>query len=206
MPDFAPIINVPRVEANNFNVNFIGVGGDTSSTAIEFEDTVTGAELATWRTNVASLSNAGVFKTNTNYSVEIPKYKAGPLDEAHSSVKEKLIMVFQNATLDVKEFSVPAPDSSYFVGDGITAVTPDSAAAAGTPARLLASAVASTRLILNGGAAATGEDIGTYEYVRGYRSRPGMKRPRFDPTFAYEPTTTTEPGPESDPEGEEGLA
>lgn len=204
MPDFAPIISVPRVEKNAFNTNFIGVGGDTSSTGIEFADSVTGAELAAWRTAIASLSNAGVYKTNTNYSVEIPKYKAGPLDEAHSSVKEKIMLVFQNADLDVKEFGVPAPDASYFVGDGITAVTPDSSAAAGTPARLMATAVAATRIILNNGAAATGGDVGTYQYVRGYRARPGMRRPRFDPTFAYEPTSTTEPGPESDPEQEEG--
>lgn len=205
MPDFVSALTVPRVEKNLFNVSLIGVGGDTSSTAIEYVDTVTGTELAAWRTSVGTLSNAGVFKTNAALSVEIPKYKAGPLDEAHSSVKEKLILVFQDAGLDTKEFSIPAPDASYFVGDGITAVTPDSSAAAGTPAKLLATAIFNTRLILNGGAAATGGAVGTFEYVRGYRSRPGMRRPRFDPTFAYEPTSTTEPGPESDPEGDEGL-
>jgi hypothetical protein len=205
MPDFPLELTTPRIKKNSYNVNVIGVGGDTSSTGIEYADTVVGAELATWRANIMALSNAGVFKTTAVLAVEIPKYRAGPLDEAHSSVKEKLILVFQNAQLDIKEFGIPAPDASYFVGDGITAITPDSGATAGTPARLLASAVASTRLILNNGAAATGDDVGTYEYVRGYRSRPGMRRPRFDPTFAYEPTPTTEPGPESDPEGDEGL-
>jgi hypothetical protein len=205
MPDFPLAITTPRVETNSFNVNFIGVGGDKSSTGIEFDDLVSSAELTAWRTAIASLSNAGVFKTTGSYHVEIPQYRAGPLDEAHSSVKEKLIMVFQNADLDIKEFGIPAPDASYFVGDGITAVTPDNTAATGTPARLLATAVYATRIILNNGAAATGGDVGTYEYVRGYRSRPGMRRPRFDPTFAYEPTPTTEPGPESDPEGDEGL-
>lgn len=200
MPDFQ---GAAPVEYNTYNVSVIAVGGDVSSVGIDFLDTVAPAELLAFRAAVGGISNAAVFKTNTGYILEKSKALSVPLDEAHSSVKMKMKLVFQNADLDVKEIAVPAPDASYFVGDGRTVVTPSSAAAVGTPARLMSTYVQAIAAVLNGGAAA--DPGGTYQYVRGYRSGDGKPAPAFDPTIAAEPLTTTEPGPESNPEATEGA-
>jgi hypothetical protein len=198
MPDFQ---GAAPVEYNTYNVNLISVGGDVSSVGVEFADTVIPAELLAFRAAVGGISNGAVFKTNTGYVLEKSKALSVPLDEAHSSVKMKMKLVFQNALLEVKEIGIPAPDASYFVGDGRTVVTPSGAAAAGTPARLMSTYVQAIALVLNGGAGGTG----TYQYVRGYRSGDGRPAPAYDPTIAAEPLTTTEPGPESNPEGTEGA-
>jgi hypothetical protein len=201
MPDFYPT-PVP-VESNSYYVNVIGVGGDTSGTGIDWLDTVTGAELLAFRAAVGGISNAAIFKTTTGFHVEISKGRAVPLDEAHSSVKMKMKLVFENDELDVKEIGIPAPDASYFTGDGRTVVSPNAAAAAGTPAKLMSTYIQAIALVLNGGAAA--DPVGTYRYVRGYRSGDGRPAPGYDPTTAAEPISTTEPGPESNPEGTEGA-
>lgn len=199
MPDFQAL-PVP-VESNSFNVSVVGVGGDTSSVGVDWLDTVLPAELVAFRTAVGQISNAAVFSTATTFKTEISKGRAVPLDEAHSSVKMKMKLIFQNDLLDVKEIGIPAPDSSYFVGDGRTVVTPSGTAAVGTPARLMSTHIQAIAAVLNGGAAGDG----TYVYVRGYRSGDGRPAPAYDPTIAAEPLTTTEPGPESNPEGTEGA-
>lgn len=198
MPDFQ---GSAPVEKNTYNVSVIAVGGDTSSVGIDFLDTVIPAELLAFRAAVGGISNAAVFKTNTGYILEKAKNLSVPLDEAHSSVKMKMKLVFQDETLDVKEIGIPAPDASYFVGDGRTVVSPSASAAAGTPAKLMSTYVQAIALVLNGGAAGSG----TYQYVRGYRSGDGKPAPAYDPTIAAEPLSTTEPGPESNPEGTEGA-
>lgn len=199
MPNFQA--SPTPVESNTYTVNLVSVGGDTSSVGVDFLDTVTPTELLSFRAAIGGISNGAVFKTTTGYHVEISKGRAVPLDEAHSSVKMKMKLVFQDDTLDVKEIGVPAPDASYFVGDGRTVVTPSSAAAAGTPAKLMSTYIQAIAAVLNGGAAGTG----TYVYIRGYRSGDGRPAPAYDPTIAAEPLSTTEPGPESNPEGTEGT-
>lgn len=201
MPDFYAT-PVP-VESNSYYVNFMGVGGDTSGVGVDWLDTVTPTELLGFRAAVGGISNGAMFKTTTSFHVEISKGRAVPLDEAHSSVKMKMKLVFEDDTLDVKEISIPAPDASYFVGDGRTVVQPNASASAGTPAKLMSNYVIAIALVLNGGAAA--DPAGTYRYVRGYRSGDGKPAPTYDPSTGAEPISTTEPGPESNPEGTEGT-
>ena len=198
MPDFQ---GAAPVEYNSYNVSLIAVGGDNSSVGIDFLDTVVPAELLAFRAAVGGISNAAVFKTSTSYFLEKAKNLSVPLDEAHSSVKMKMKLVFQNNALDVKEIAIPAPDASYFVGDGRTVVSPNASAAAGTPAKLMSTYIQAIAAVLNGGAAGSG----TYQYVRGYRSGDGKPAPAYDPTIAAEPLSTTEPGPESNPEATEGA-
>lgn len=201
MPDFYAT-PVP-VESNSYNINVIGIGGDGSSVGVEFLDTVTPTELLAFRAAVGGITNAAILKTTTSYHLEISRGRAVPLDEAHSSVKMKMKLVFENDDLDVKEIGIPAPDASYFGGDGRTAIQPNAAAAAGTPAKLMSTYIQAIAAVLNGGAAA--DPQGTYRYIRGYRSGDGKPAPSYDPTTAAEPLTTTEPGPESNPEGTEGA-
>lgn len=201
MPDFQAT-PVP-VESNSYTVNVIAVGGDTSSAGIDWADTVTPAELLAFRAAVGGISNAAVFKTTTGFHVEISKGRAVPLDEAHSSVKTKMKLLFENDALDTKEIGIPAPDASYFAGDGRTAIQPNAAAPAGSPAKLMSTYIQAIAAVLNGGAAA--DPVGTYRYIRGYRAGDGKGAPSYDPTIAAEPLSTTEPGPESNPEQTEGA-
>lgn len=195
MPDFPDPGDAPRKNVRNFTINFLAVGGDTASTSLnEIPVSVSGAELANVRTALGNMSNAAIVSTYQSEVVSIALTNATPLDEAWASPGDKLLLVFQDDDQETKSFAVPAPDASYFGSDGVGLITPNGAAAAGTPARVLADAITAITLALNGGAAA--DPAGTYAFLRGYRSRQARRipRPRYSPTIV-EPTTE-EPGPE----------
>lgn len=204
MPDFptdqTPATGAPRVQIRNFTMNFSCVGNDDASVQIsDIGPDVAGAEIATMRAGLGALSNGAVYETTFSEKLKVSKGRVNPLDEAHSSANMKLILVFEDANLNTKEIGVPAPDASYFGLDGISITTPDGAAAAGTPARLLFDAIAGVIAVLNGGAAAATQ--GTWRFLRGYRSAQSRKlpKPRGTSSVAVEPSATTEPGPESSP-------
>lgn len=200
MPDF-PVEDAahPRIESDTFNVHFVAAGSDEADVSLsDLAATVTGAELATLRTNWGNLSNAAVQKTTRSAMQEVSKAVISPLDESYSDAASKMILVFENALLQSKQVAIPAPDESYFGLDGISIITPNGAAAAGTPARLLFDAIDATIDVLNGGAAA--DPQGTWLFLRGYRSNFGRKlpKPRGTARVSLEPEVGQEPGPEPD--------
>lgn len=200
MPDF-PVEDAghPRIEAGSWNVHFVAAGSDEADVGLsDVASTVTGAELATLRTGWGNLSNAAVQKTTRSDTQEVSKAVISPLDESYSDAAAKMILVFENATLQSKQVAIPAPDESYFGLDGISIITPNGAAAVGTPARLLFDAIAGTIAVLNGGAAA--DPQGTWLFLRGYRSNFGRKlpKPRGTARVSLEPEAGQEPGPEPD--------
>lgn len=186
MPDFPPAGSAPRKTSLNFNVTFLAAGGDDASVQLtDLETTVTGIELAGARAAAGSLSNAVVVRTTQSEVVEISPTRANPFDEAYASASTKLILTFQNDELEIKSLAIPAPDEQFFGGDGVTMITPDAAAAVGTPAKVLADAIRDIRAVINGGLAGSG----TYQLLTGYRSertrklqKPKTVRPSIEPT------------------------
>ena len=198
MPDFpTEDAGHPRIDGNTFNVHFVAAGQDPADVGLdELGADVTAAELAVLRTRWGNLSNAAVQKTTHSITEEVSKGVINPLDESYSDAATKLILLFQNATLQSRQIAIPAPDEAYFGLDGISIITPDGGAAAGTPARLLFDAIAQTVLVLNGGAAA--DPQGTFVFLRGYRSNFARKlpKPRGTARVSIEPAVGVEPGDE----------
>jgi hypothetical protein len=170
MPDFpSDAVAVPRITSSTFTVNLLASGGDIAS--VQFSDvpvTVAGLELADARAAVGNLSNAAVNSTTFSGVVEVAKTKINPLDEAYASASTKLVLVFQDNQLNIKTIAIPAPDESYFGGDGVTMITPSMAGLATSPAYILAQAIIVIVAVLNGGAGAI--TAGTFALLSGYRS------------------------------------
>lgn len=192
MPDFPAVGVAPRKNVTNFTINFLAAGGDTAATSLnDIPVTVTGGELANVRTALGNLSNAAVVSTYQSEVVSISLTNTNPYDEAYASAGDKMILVLQDDDQNTRSFAVPAPDASYFGSDGVGLITPDGAAAAGTPAKVLADAITALVLAANGGALGAG----TYAFLRGYRSRQARRIPRPRVSIpVIEPTA--EPGPE----------
>lgn len=177
MPDFPPVIDAPRRNDRLFSVGFLCAGGDQASVGLDgIATSVTGAELANLRTAVGNLSNGSVVGTTYSETVSVSPTTVTPLDESYSEASTKLVLVFQDANQDIVSIAIPAPDESFFGQDGVTIITPDTGAAAGTPARVLGDSIANIRSVLNGGIAAA--PAGTYALLRGYRSKRAGKLPK----------------------------
>lgn len=194
MPDFPLVGDAPRKNTRNFSVNLLCAGGDGAS--VQFTDVavaVAGAELANARTAVGNLSNGAVRQTNQTEVVSVADTKVNPLDEAYADSATKMVLTFQNDDQEIKTIAIPAPDESYFGSDGISVIVPNGAAAAGTPARLLADAISAFLIVLNGGALGNG----TFAYLKGYRSRRTSRLPRpRTARSSVEPGAGIEPGDE----------
>jgi hypothetical protein len=196
MPDFPAVGVAPRITPNNFTISLLASGGDKTSVQFnDLENTVAGAELATLRERIGALSNAAVHQTTFSSLVQVSLARVNPLDESYSSASVKMILSFQDNNLELKNVAIPAPDESYFGSDGITIITPDVGASAGSPAKLLGDAIAQIALVLNGGAGAI--TAGTFAFLKGYRSQQSRKLPPSRSARpSIEPLATTEPGPE----------
>lgn len=167
MPDFPPALDAPRIQNTVFTVSLLASGGDGASVVLsDLDVAVTGLELAAVRTAVGNLSNAAVWNTSLSGKVTIAKTLINPLDEAYASASEKLVLVFQDADLNLRQIAIPAPDEAYFGGDGVTMITPNGSALNGTPARTLSDAITAILVALNGG----GSGTGTFALLQGYRS------------------------------------
>lgn len=192
MPDYPA--GATQVVTDNFNIHMVAVGNDPGDVSLAIETTVTGAELETLRTRIGALTNAAVQATSRSTKEQISEALAVPLDEAHSAASQKMVLVFQNSALDSRQVAIPAPDASYFGTDGISIITPNGGAAAGSPAKLLFDAIAQIVLVLNGGAVGTGD----YLFLRGFRSQFARKlpKPRGAAVTPVEPSGAVEPGSE----------
>lgn len=182
MPRY-PVAATPVAKVNT-SITLIDYAGRSSTVGVE-GPAITAPQIAAVQNTIADLSNAAAVRRANTVGDEIPISQAATFDEAYASVSDKLVLVFQDESLNKRTVSVPAPDASLFGADGMTAITPDSGAAAGEPAKLLGDAVAALTVALGG----------TYAYVGGYlatRSRAGGGL-SFRPTIA-EPGVGENPG------------
>lgn len=175
MPDFPLVANAPRTTSRSYTVQLLAAGGDTTSVGIDGIDAaVSGLELSTLRQRIGEASNAAVIQSTQSELVSVAKTRVNPLDETYSAASDKLLLNFQDDDLNLKSVAIPAPDEILFGDDGITAVTPNSAAAAGTGEKILGDLVVAVRTVINGGASGTG----TYQYLNGYRAQRSRKLPK----------------------------
>lgn len=179
---------VGGVTTYDTTISWKTVGGDNSSTHLtETPAAATDANIAALADALSDLSNAAIKKRRTTKSIEKSIALLTAFDEAYADANTKLVLQFQNAALDIKETTIPAPDASFFGGDGYTAIVPDDA---GSDAQiLLDTAIAAWLTVYNTGG-------GTYAYLGGFRSPlPGGASVRTLPGIA-EPGVGGEPPPE----------
>lgn len=169
MPDWTGTGMIQRASAN---IEFLGAGGDRASVNLkDMDGTLTNGNVATIRSALSRLSNAVPIGTNTTLNSAVALGTDAPLDESYSSVDTKLVLTFQNELLATRQVAVPAPDEQFFGPDGVSAITPDALAGAGSAPLLMSQAVSS---IIN----ALELDGTTWNYTGGYRSSRGRSLPR----------------------------
>jgi hypothetical protein len=177
MPDFPTTQVAPRRVTNSYSIDLLAAGGDAAGVQLtDIATTVAGAELALVRTSVGNISNAAVRNTSFTEKVAVSDTNINPLDEAFADASTKLVLVFQDDDMELRTIAIPAPDASFFGTDGVSLIPADGGAAAGTPARILADALAIITLVMNGGALA--DPAGTFSFLKGYRSRRTSRLPR----------------------------
>jgi hypothetical protein len=104
----------------------------------------------------------------TSFDVQISN--ANPLntafDEAYATVDDELVLLFQaDATGEIREYRVPAPDASMFLPDGETMIVPDGGAAANTPPLLLDTLIQALLTGLGAG----------FSFARGFKNNTGRR-------------------------------
>lgn len=123
------------IPGGNVSFSLIDAGAATASVPLPVRDAaiadITDTLVTNARDAIGELSNAAVFKTNREFSEEISTSFVTPLDEAHSSVVNRLNLTFENIEAVRVPISIPAPDIALFVGASV--IRPDSTAIVGTP-------------------------------------------------------------------------
>lgn len=145
------------VESGNVSFSLIDAGAQTASVPFPVRNAaiedITDALVEGVRDAVGNLSNAAVFKTNREFSEEISTAFVTPLDEAHSSIVNRLNLTFENIEGVKVPISIPAPDISLFTGGGGAVIRPDSTAvvapALPTPAQQLFISITAIIAFLN---------------------------------------------------------
>lgn len=185
MPDWSAGAGVSQASVN---FEFLCAGGDRASVNI---DGVNGdmltATVAALRGAIAALTNAVPVSQSLTSAQRAPLGVDNPLDESYSSAGMKMVLQFQNALLELKSIAIPAPDEQYFGPDGVTVVTPDSGATAGSAPELLDNAITAILSAINTGG-------GTFAYIGGYRVersrrtvRPRVVRASVEPAVGQNP-------------------
>lgn len=191
MPDY-PIGANPLPSGTVF-IGVVDAGSKTSGVSLPANATdptdLTDALIEGVRGAIGNLSNAAVYKVERQVVEEVPIAFVTPLDEAHSSVVNRLNLNFMNIQGHEHLLSIPAPDLSYFTAGGGSLIRPDITATVGTPARILANSLTAMIAYLN---IADGGDpsfrlIAAYETTRtgGKRGKPSLGRL----VYAEEPET-----------------
>lgn len=107
--------------AASLNVSFRDIAGEVARIVFEVGTPPSSTQLATFVAALANVSNARVERIHV---AGVTRYASVPLfDEAYASASVKLIMVFQTDTGLTRLISVPAPDASLFLPDGVTVDT-----------------------------------------------------------------------------------
>lgn len=194
MPDYP--IGANPIETGTLSFGFMDAAAKTAGVPLPF--TATGradedfdaALIANTRAAIGNLSNAAAYKTEENRIAEIPLAFVTPLDEAHSSVVNRLNLNFGNIEGLTELVSIPAPDLSYFTAGGGAMIRPDAAAAAGTPAKVLSNSIAQIIAYLNIAmepADPSWRLMNAYETTRGANQRGKPSSGRL--VYAEEPET-----------------
>jgi hypothetical protein len=182
---------VTPIELSGFSVTLMDTGGRTSTVGLDkIDPSVTLGQMQAWGSAVGRSSNAAVIAENYSQQRRISKGSARPFDDSESSVASKGILVFEDAELNIKEVTVPAPDLSWF--QSLVAKTPDYGAPATppTPEQVLGQLITATLAIIN-----AGDPAGTFAYLKGYVQTPGRKTPAVAINVtAVEPGATSVPG------------
>lgn len=178
MPDFPT--GVTPIVGGSVTYSFLAAGGDKAS--VQIPANADGDPEAV-RTAIGNLSNAALFAMAETTRTEVPLSTVSPLDESYSSASEKLILQWQDESLNTRSLAIPAPDEQYFSSDGVTLDTGDSVVSASLNA---------LTTFFN-----AGDPAGTWVFVRGYRSsRSRAQRPPRSVRQSVEPGATTVPDDE----------
>lgn len=193
MPPFPPAAAI--LSKSSFTVTFLCAGGDKATVKIDdIDDSVTSVQTINLRSAIARLSNGGAIADNLTAQRSIAETQAEVYDEAYAEAQTKMVLVFQDEDQNLKTIAIPAPDASYFGSDGVSIIPLDSGtpAAPPTPAQILYASVTDILTVLNLPAAS-----GTYELLKGYRSKRAGKlpRPRTVVTLS-EPSAASVPPPD----------
>lgn len=188
MPDWSAGAGVQTKTAT---IEWLATGGDRAATQIDgLNSGVLDATLPGVRAALAAMSNAVPIAQTMSNKAQAQLGVDAPYDEAYSEASSKMILQFQNATLDTRRISIPAPDAQFFSADGVTVIAPDNAATAGSAPELLGNAVGLLLAMLNVGG-------GTYAYIGGYRSIRSRSLPRGRTVVQpIEPVADEPPGDE----------
>jgi hypothetical protein len=123
------------IPGGNISFGLIDAAAKNASVPFPVRDAaiedITDALVDDLRDAVGELSNAAVYKTNREFSEELSISFVQPLDEAMSSVVNRLNFTFENIEGVKVPVSIPAPDIAYFVGAAV--IRPDSTTIVGTP-------------------------------------------------------------------------
>lgn len=185
MPDWSAGAGVSSAQVT---FDFLCAGGDRASVQL---DGVSGdmltATVGSLRAAIAALSNGVPVGQSLSSQQRAQLGVDNPLDESYSSAGMKMVLQFQNALLETKSVAIPAPDEQFFGPDGITVITPDSAATAGSAPELLDNAISAILSAINVGG-------GTFAYIGGYRVersrrtvRPRVVRSSVEPAVGQNP-------------------
>lgn len=148
-----------------FTISYIDSGGEETTTSInDFDPSVTSVQLSAVQVALGNLSNAAVFSQQTTAKVATSRANVTPFDESFAEGSTKLVLVFENDFLDIKQVTVPAPDLSCFISDRVTVDTANT------------DVVAAINAILN--VINAGTPANTFKFVRGYRSDRVRKLPK----------------------------
>lgn len=177
MPPFSA---APRRVGTRLSTQLIDFRGKPKSASIIISAAATPAEADAITTATGNISNARVMEQHVS-SFDVQISNANPLntafDEAYATVQDELVLVFQaDATGEVREYRVPAPDAIVFQGDGETLVARDAGGAAGSGGLLLDTLIEALLTGLGAG----------FSYARGYKNN-SEKRAR-QPLPLAEPT------------------
>lgn len=188
MPDWSAGAGV---QSKTVTIEWLAAGGDKAATQIDgLNSGVLDASVPGVRAALAALSNAVPVGQTSSLKAQAQLGVDSPYDESYSSASTKMVLSFQNAALEVKNVSVPAPDEQFFSEDGVTVITPDSGATAGSAPELLDNAVSLVRNMLNVGG-------GSFVYIGGYRSQRSRALPRRrNAVPTIEPVADEPPGDE----------
>ena len=170
-----------------FTISFIDAGGEETTTSItDFDPAVTSLQLAAVQVALGNLSNAAIYAQQTTAKIGTSRANVTPFDESFSEGSTKLVLVFENDSLDIKQVTVPAPDLTCFLKDRVTVDIDNT------------DVLAAINAILN--VINAGTPANTYKFVRGYRS----DRMRKLPKSKFTPLVL-EPGAGDLPPEEPGL-
>lgn len=168
MPGFSA---APQRVGTSLSFQFRDFRGKPKSTSVIVSAASTEAQQDAVVATAGALSNARVMEQRvTAFQVQVSNANAlnTAFDEAYSTVEDEIVFQFQaDATGEIREVRIPAPDASLFASDGETVLVPDGAATAGSGPELLDNYITAQLAALGAG----------WAYARAFKNN-SERRPR----------------------------